>query len=200
MGGDEYINYPEYREYVKKGKNIELNLFIFLVFNSFILFRLLYLVIKKCTDKRKAMSRFKKLVVMLFFIHQFKKQSEFQNLVMDQGIAQMLVSVLVHGKSQELHTLPQLMKISLNIIGLELAYKIIKVNISIEESINRVINRDKTNCEFREMNEKDRYENIALYDLALSLFQGDLVCSSSSPITINVNRVEVYLINELVKL
>jgi hypothetical protein len=188
-----FVHYRDYRDEVRKGKNEKIAFAVFMI-PRFISFSYLsYRLLSHCQSKKGVIKRIWKLYIILFYLHQFEKDRSGRVLLMDQGIMQMLISVLVFGKSTEMSELPRLFTQYKRIAGITLQCFRVYLTVPIQVAAERIGLRPKDSCEYKFMDKDFRDMRLSQYENAFNFVKPDLECSALDEAAINAQKIKLIL-------
>lgn len=178
------------RELRQKGTR-EISFIGFALLHSLRFFPLFIRAIINSQNKSYTIKRLKKLLIML---HNLKRLKEVDVVIMDQGIAQMLVSIF--GVNNQKKNVPYNKYLSALLKTRKIDnYRLIYIQTPLIVALDRVSKRDKPDCEFKLMEAKDRMQALAAYAEALEKLEVDLICNSQAEIKYNVKIISDFILN-----
>lgn len=161
----------------------------FALINSLRFFPLFIKAIKGSKNKNYTIKRLQKLLVMLHNLETYQKDDI---LVMDQGIAQLLISIF--GVNNQKNNIPYNEYLSSLLKTRKIDnYKLIYIQTPLSVASNRIMNRDKANCEFKKMDTSNRLKTLFDYSVALDSFQVDIICNSAQEVKFNTELIASFI-------
>lgn len=163
----------------------------FALFHSVRFFPLFIEAIKNSKNKKYTTKRLQKLLIML---HNLKRHKSADIIIMDQGIAQMLISIF--GVNNQKHKPPYSKYLSSLLKARKIDnYKLIYIQTPLTVALDRVANRDKPECEFKLMEAKERMQALVAYSEALEKLEVDLICNAEAEVEYNVRIISNFILN-----
>lgn len=189
-GGLKIKRYQEVVREIRQSKTRGISFLGFGFLHSLKFFPLFIKAIKNSQNKSYTIKRMKKLLIML---HNLKRSKDSDIIIMDQGIAQMLVSIF--GIDNQKKTTPYNKYLSLLCKASKIGdYKLIYIKTPLPVAFDRIANRDKPNCEFKKMNPEDRIKALTAYSEALEMLEVDLICNAEAEAKYNAKAVSNFIL------